>query len=104
MTLTPAASSLYIQVPFAQEPKPLIIGERTNANGSKKFRDLLAKEDYDALTEMGKEEVNESAHMIDLCTAYVGRNEMKDMTECVQPHGASGPDSARDRFDRSAGD
>ncbi len=61
----------------------MIIGERTNANGSKKFRDLLAKEDYDALTEMGKEEVNESAHMIDLCTAYVGRNEIKDMTECV---------------------
>ena len=80
---TPAASSLYIQVPFEQEPKPLIIGERTNANGSKKFRDLLATEDYDALTEMGKEEVNESAHMIDLCTAYVGRNEIKDMTECV---------------------
>ena len=80
---TPAASSLYIQVPFAQEPKPLIIGERTNANGSRKFRDLLAKEDYDALTEMGKEEVNESAHMIDLCTAYVGRDEIKDMTECV---------------------
>jgi 5-methyltetrahydrofolate--homocysteine methyltransferase len=79
----PAASSLYIQVPFAQEPKPLIIGERTNANGSKKFRDLLAKEDYEALTEMGKEEVNESAHMIDLCTAYVGRDEIKDMTECV---------------------
>jgi len=83
VTTTPAASSLYIQVPFAQEPKPLIIGERTNANGSKKFRDLLAKDDYDALTEMGKEEVNESAHMIDLCTAYVGRNEVKDMTECV---------------------
>jgi len=80
---TPAASSLYIQVPFAQEPKPLIIGERTNANGSKKFRDLLAKEDYDALTEMGKEEVNESAHLLDLCTAYVGRNETKDMIECV---------------------
>ena len=79
----PAASSLYIQVPFAQEPKPLIIGERTNANGSKKFRDLLAKDDYDALAEIGKEEVNESAHMLDLCTAYVGRNESRDMIECV---------------------
>jgi len=79
----PAASSLYIQVPFAQEPKPLIIGERTNANGSKKFRDLLAKEDYEALTEIGKEEVNESAHMLDLCTAYVDRNESRDMIECV---------------------
>ncbi len=79
----PAASSLYIQVPFKQEPKPLIIGERTNANGSKKFKDLLAKEDYDALTAMGKEEVNEGAHMLDLCTAYVGRDEIRDMNECV---------------------
>lgn len=80
---TPAASSLYIQVPFKQEPKPLIIGERTNANGSRKFKDLLALEDYEALTAMGKEEVNEGAHMLDLCTAYVGRNEIRDMNECV---------------------
>ncbi len=79
----PAASSLYIQVPFKQEPKPLIIGERTNANGSKKFKDFLALEDYDALTAMGKEEVNEGAHLLDLCTAYVGRDEIRDMNECV---------------------
>ena len=81
--VTPAASSLYIQVPFKQEPKPLIIGERTNANGSRKFTELLAAEDYDALTAMGKEEVNEGAHLLDLCTAYVGRNEIRDMNECV---------------------
>jgi 5-methyltetrahydrofolate--homocysteine methyltransferase len=79
----PACSSLYIQVPFRQEPKPLIIGERTNANGSKQFRDLLAAENYDALTAMAKEEVNEGAHLLDLCTAYVGRNEARDMIECV---------------------
>ncbi len=79
----PACSSLYIQVPFEQEPRPLIIGERTNANGSKKFRDLLAQEDYEALTHMGKEEVDEGAHLLDLCTAYVGRNETHDMVECV---------------------
>jgi len=80
----PACSSLYIQVPFKQEPAPLIIGERTNANGSKKFRDLLALEDYDAITEMGKEEVKEGAHLLDLCTAYVGRNEVKDMNESIK--------------------
>jgi 5-methyltetrahydrofolate--homocysteine methyltransferase len=79
----PACSSLYLQVPLKQEPKPLIIGERTNANGSKKFRDLLALEDYEALTAMAKDEVNEGAHLIDLCTAYVGRNEIRDMNECV---------------------
>jgi 5-methyltetrahydrofolate--homocysteine methyltransferase len=79
-----SASSVYIQVPFKQEPAPMIIGERTNANGSRKFRDLLATEDYDALTAMGRDEVNEGAHMIDLCTAYVGRDEIKDMTECMK--------------------
>ena len=86
-TITPACSSLYIQVPLNQEPKPLIIGERTNANGSKKFRDLLAAEDYDTLTILGKDEVNEGAHAIDLCTAYVGRDETRDMIECVQRMG-----------------
>lgn len=84
ITPQPSASSIYIQVPFKQEPAPLIVGERTNANGSKKFRDLLALEDYDALTAMGRDEVNEGAHMIDLCTAYVGRDEIKDMTECMK--------------------
>jgi len=84
VTRTPSASSLYIQVPLKQEPAPLIIGERTNANGSRKFRDLLALDDYDALTAMGKDEVHEGAHMIDVCTAYVGRDEIKDMTECVK--------------------
>jgi 5-methyltetrahydrofolate--homocysteine methyltransferase len=79
----PACSSLYIQVPFRQEPKPLIIGERINANGSKKFRDLLAKNDYDALTGMAKEESNEGAHILDLCTAYVGRDEAQDMNACM---------------------
>src|SRR4029077_15978744 len=48
-----------------------------------KFKDLLALEDYDALTAMGKEEVNEGAHLLDLCTAYVGRDEIKDMNECM---------------------
>jgi len=84
VTRQPSASSIFIQVPFKQEPAPLIIGERTNANGSKKFRDLLALEDYDALTALGRAEVEEGAHMIDLCTAFVGRDEIKDMTECVR--------------------
>ncbi len=83
LSSTPACSSLYLQVPFKQEPRPLIIGERTNANGSKKFRELLAKDDFDAIAAMGKEEVNEGAHMIDLCTAFVGRDEVRDMKECV---------------------
>jgi 5-methyltetrahydrofolate--homocysteine methyltransferase len=80
----PAYSSLYIQVPLTQEPKPLLIGERTNANGSKQFRELLVAENYDAITEMAREESREGAHVLDLCTAYVGRDEVRDMKECVR--------------------
>jgi len=73
------ASSLYQAVPLRQEPRPLIVGERTNANGSKKFRDLLAKEDWDGLISVAKEQQKEGAHLLDVCVAYVGRDEVSDM-------------------------
>ena len=79
-----SVSSLYSSVPLLMEPRPLIVGERTNANGSKLFRDLLAKEDYEAMTELAKEQVAEGAHILDLCVAYVGRNELRDMEEMVR--------------------
>ena len=78
------AASLYQSVPFAQEPKPLIVGERTNANGSKKFRDLLAKEDWDGLVDIAKEQSKEGAHLLDVCVAYVGRDEVRDMDQYLQ--------------------
>jgi 5-methyltetrahydrofolate--homocysteine methyltransferase len=62
---------------------PLIIGERCNANGSKLFREHLLAENWEAIVEMGRKEVEEGAHVLDVCTAYVGRNEVKDMTEVV---------------------
>jgi len=74
-----AATSLYQAVSLRQEPRPLIVGERTNANGSKLFRDLLAQEDYDGLVGIAKEQQRESAHMLDVCVAYVGRDEARDM-------------------------
>ncbi|MBI4229284.1 MAG: methionine synthase [Planctomycetes bacterium] len=86
-----SASSLYTQVTYRQEPPPLIIGERTNANGSRKFKRLLALEEYDALASMGKEQAREGAHVLDVCTAYVGRNEIRDMTETVRRMVASVP-------------
>ena len=79
----PGAASLYQAAPFHIEPPPVLIGERTNANGSKKFRDLLAKEDWEGIVAMGKDAVREGAHMVDVCAAYVGRNEMKDMIEII---------------------
>ena len=75
-----SVSSLYQSVTLRQEPRPLIVGERTNANGSKKFRDLLARDDFDGLAEIARDQQREGAHMLDVCVAYVGRDEARDMT------------------------
>jgi 5-methyltetrahydrofolate--homocysteine methyltransferase len=81
---TPAVSSLFAAVDLHQEPRPLIIGERTNTNGSRKFKQLLEKEDWHGLVEMGQEQEREGAHVIDVCTAYVGRDEVRDMKEVIR--------------------
>ena len=77
-------TSLYLPTPLTQIPAPLIVGERTNSNGSKKFRELLLVEDWEGMVEMGKEAAGEGAHVIDVCTAYVGRPESRDMTELLR--------------------
>jgi len=77
-------ASTYLSTTIRQEPPPHIIGERTNANGSKLFRDLLSKDDYDSLVNMAKEQEAEGVHSLDVCTAYVGRDEIKDMTEVIR--------------------
>jgi 5-methyltetrahydrofolate--homocysteine methyltransferase len=79
----PSASSLYQSMPMHIDPPPVIIGERTNANGSKQFRDLLAKEDWEGIVAMGRDAVKEGAHMVDVCVAYVGRDESRDMHEVI---------------------
>ena len=83
MDFIPSAASLYQTVPLHIDPPPVLVGERTNANGSKQFRDLLAKEDWEGIVAMGKDAVKEGAHMVDVCAAYVGRDEMKDMREII---------------------
>ena len=79
----PSASSLYQAVPLHIDPPPVLIGERTNANGSKQFRELLALEDWEGIVSMGRGAVREGAHMVDVCAAYVGRDESKDMKEII---------------------
>jgi 5-methyltetrahydrofolate--homocysteine methyltransferase len=79
----PSVSSLYQAAPLHIDPPPVLIGERTNANGSKLFRDLLAREDWEGMTAMGKEAAREGAHMVDVCAAFVGRDEVRDMTEII---------------------
>ncbi len=79
----PAASSLYQASPFKVDNPPTLVGERTNANGSKLFRDLLAKEDWEGIVAMGKEQVREQVHLLDVCVAYVGRNEIADAAQVI---------------------
>ncbi len=76
-------SSLYSTVPLNIDQPPVLVGERTNANGSKLFRDRLQQEDYDGLVDIGKGQVKQGAHVLDVCTAYVGRDEVRDMSETV---------------------
>lgn len=75
------ASSIYQFVPFRQDRTYLSIGERTNANGSRAFRDALLAEDWQACLEIAKDQVSEGAHMIDLSVDYVGRDGAQDMSE-----------------------
>src|SRR5437660_2631448 len=79
----PSVASLYGQVNLRQENAYLSIGERCNANGSRKFRQLQEQGDWDGCVEMGREQVKEGSHTLDLCTAFVGRDEVADMTEAV---------------------
>ncbi len=82
-TWEPSVSSLYSAYSLRQENAVFAIGERSNANGSKLFREKLAEEDWDALTAIGRDQVKEGSHALDVCTAYVGRPEASDMTEVV---------------------
>ncbi|MEN8652990.1 methionine synthase [Streptomyces sp. 21So2-11] len=77
----PGAASLYQTVPFRQDTSFLAIGERTNANGSKKFRDAMLEARWDDCVEMVRDQIREGAHMLDLCVDYVGRDGVADMRE-----------------------
>ncbi|MCW2671593.1 MAG: metH [Frankiales bacterium] len=75
----PATSSLYSAVPFTQDAGVLMVGERTNTNGSKAFREALLEADWEKVIDIAREAVREGAHMIDLCVDYVGRDGAVDM-------------------------
>ncbi|GAA3490407.1 methionine synthase [Streptomyces cremeus] len=77
----PGAASLYQTMPFRQDTSYLAIGERTNANGSKKFREAMLDGRWDDCVEMARDQIREGAHMLDLCVDYVGRDGVADMKE-----------------------
>ncbi|QBS39744.1 methionine synthase [Nocardia sp. CS682] len=75
----PAVSSMYTAVPFQQDASIMMIGERTNANGSKAFREAMLAEDWQKCLDIAKDQTRDGAHMLDLCVDYVGRDGAKDM-------------------------
>jgi 5-methyltetrahydrofolate--homocysteine methyltransferase len=80
VTYEASVSSLYTAVPFAQDASVLVIGERTNANGSKAFREAMIAEDYQNCLDIAKDQTRDGAHLLDLCIDYVGRDGVADMT------------------------
>jgi len=77
------ASSIYLSQPYVQDNSFLIVGERVNASGSKKMRDLLESEDWDGLVALAKEQEREGAHVLDVNVDFVGRDGVADMDELV---------------------
>src|SRR6201994_1376541 len=80
----PSVPRLYQAVPLRQENAFFAIGERCNANGSKKWRELQERHDWDGCVSMGREQLGEGSNALDVCTAFVGRDEMAEMTEVVR--------------------
>ncbi len=80
----PSVSSLYLAQEIKVNPAPLIIGEKTNANGSKAFREALLSNNLEQMTEIALNQEREGAHVLDVCVAYAGRNEEKDLSVFIE--------------------
>jgi len=87
--MKPSLSSLYQAVEIDQEIPPLLIGERSNPNGSKKFRECLLADDFDGCLRIGLDQEAKGAQVLDICAAYVGRDELADLTRLVRIHAES---------------
>ncbi|GAC1539328.1 MAG: methionine synthase [Acidimicrobiales bacterium] len=74
-------ASIYHHVAYDQSPSFLVVGERTNANGSKRFREAMLEGDWDTCVAIGKDQVKEGAHVLDLCADYTGADGVSDMSE-----------------------
>ncbi len=79
--IDPGIASIYSHVPYDQAPSFLVVGERTNANGSKKFRDAMLSDDWDTCVAMARDAVKGGAHVLDVCVDYTGEDGVSDMRE-----------------------
>jgi 5-methyltetrahydrofolate--homocysteine methyltransferase len=84
----PSVSSLMSSQDLHTDPRPLLVGERTNTNGSRKFKQLLEKDDLHGLVEMAREQEREGVHVLDVCVDYVGRDGVRDMKEVIKRYNA----------------
>ncbi len=76
-------ASLFNTVTLKQNPAPLLIGERSNATGSKAFRELLLAENYEGTLSVAQQQVRAGAHILDVSVGFAGRDESKDMREVI---------------------
>ncbi len=79
----PGCASLYVAQPFKQDVSFFVIGERCNTLGSKRFRELIAAEDFDGTVEVAKAQIREGAHALDVCVDFTGRDGVHDVVEVV---------------------
>lgn len=82
--LKASLASLFNTVPLKQDPAPLLIGERSNATGSKAFRELLKENNYEGTLSVGQQQVRAGAHIIDVSVGFAGRDEREDMDKVVE--------------------
>jgi 5-methyltetrahydrofolate--homocysteine methyltransferase len=81
--LEPAVASIYSATTYQQDRSVLLVGERTNANGSKKFREAMLEGDWDTCVAIGRDQIKEGAHILDVCVDYTGANGVSDMDEIM---------------------
>jgi 5-methyltetrahydrofolate--homocysteine methyltransferase len=81
--LDPAVASIYSSTTYNQDRSVLLVGERTNANGSKKFREAMLEGDWDTCVGIGREQIKEGAHVLDVCVDYTGADGVSDMDELM---------------------
>ena len=81
--LDPGVASIYSATSYEQDRSVLLVGERTNANGSKKFREAMLDGDWDTCVAIGRQQIKEGAHILDVCVDYTGADGVADMNELM---------------------
>ena len=98
-------SSMMTSTPLVQEPRPTLVGERVNSQGSRKAKELLLADDYDGLVQVAEDQVEGGAHVLDVCVALTERQDEDEQMSAVVEAGLADPAGADPgRLDRARGD